>query len=161
MKTNKTMAFRLAAIAIGLILLTSAYTRIHSASVMADAAKAFLASLDAPTTCAGHLPVSGRRALRLALHPQGAQGASAARHDARRKSSSRTRSSRAGLSQHGYIKAVSIMSLDEVLRHARKRQGPASAIRRATSSPFSESHRRAAPGAIASKGITSARTSPS
>ena len=36
---------RIFAIGVGVVLLTSAYTRIHSASVMTDAAKAFLASL--------------------------------------------------------------------------------------------------------------------
>ena len=41
----KTAALRIFAIGVGVVLLTSAYTRIHSASVMADAAKAFLSSL--------------------------------------------------------------------------------------------------------------------
>ena len=41
----KTASLRIFAIGVGVVLLTSAYTRMHSASVMADAAKAFLASL--------------------------------------------------------------------------------------------------------------------
>ena len=41
----KTAALRTFAIGVGVVLLTSAYTRIHSASVMSDAAKAFLTSL--------------------------------------------------------------------------------------------------------------------
>src|SRR5436190_391747 len=42
----KMIALRLLAIGVGIVLLTSAYTRIHSASIMSDAAKAFLASLN-------------------------------------------------------------------------------------------------------------------
>ena len=37
---KKKIALRLAAIGVGIVLLTSAYTRIHSASIMSDAAKA-------------------------------------------------------------------------------------------------------------------------
>ena len=41
----KTAALRIFAIGVGVVLLTSAYTRIHSASVMTGAAQAFLTSL--------------------------------------------------------------------------------------------------------------------
>ena len=41
----KTSILRIFAIGLSALLLTSAYTRLHSASVMTDAAKAFLTSL--------------------------------------------------------------------------------------------------------------------
>ena len=41
----KTAALRILAIGVGVVLFTSAYTRMHSASVMTEAAKAFLSSL--------------------------------------------------------------------------------------------------------------------
>ena len=48
----KIIALRLLAIGVGIVLLTSAYTRLHSASIMSDAAKAFLAFLKSPTAVA-------------------------------------------------------------------------------------------------------------
>ena len=56
----KTATLRIFAIGVGVLLLTSAYTRMHSASVMADAANAFLASLTPATARAGHLSVRRR-----------------------------------------------------------------------------------------------------
>jgi len=63
----KTAALRVFAIGVGIVLLTSAYSRFHSASVMSDAAKAFLNSLT-PEQRRRRPFNSGRRTIQLAFH---------------------------------------------------------------------------------------------
>src|ERR1035441_8985233 len=107
--------FRLGAAAIGLMLLTSAYHRLNSSSLMAEAANRFLASLTpeqrAKATFAfeederqnWHFVPIERKGLALR------EMTSAQKHLA-------TALLSAGLSQQGYLKAETIMSLEDVLR---------------------------------------------
>ena len=113
MKAN---LLRLGAIAVGAVLLTSAYNRTNSVSVMTESANRFLAALtpeqrakavwsfeDAERQNWIFTPTPARKGLGLLdMSPYQKHLGSALLS--------------AGLSQSGYIKAVSIMSLEDVLR---------------------------------------------
>ena len=115
LSTVKSIYLRLALIVAGMILLTSAWQRIHSASVMADAAKAFLASLTAEQRAKAVFRFEDEERYNWHYIPRARKGLplkemTPAQHHLAHALLS------AGLSQRGYIKATSIMSLEEVLR---------------------------------------------
>lgn len=111
----KTFLLRLIAISLGALLLTSAYTRMHSASVMAGAANAFLASLTAPQRAQATYPFSDDERFDWHYIPKPRKGLPLRDMTAEQKQLAHALLA-AGLSQQGYIKAVSIMSLDQVLK---------------------------------------------
>jgi hypothetical protein len=119
----RSLYFRLVAAAIGVILLTSAYHRLTSSALMAEAANRFLASLTpeqrAKATFAfevderqnWHFVPIERKGLALR------EMTSAQKHLA-------TALLAAGLSQQGFLKAESVMSLEDVLRVIEHGTGP-------------------------------------
>jgi hypothetical protein len=115
--------FRLGAAAIGIVLLTSAYHRLNSSSLMAEAANRFLASLTPEQRAKAtfsfevderqnwHFVPIERKGLALR------EMTSAQKHLA-------TALLSAGLSQQGFFKAESIMSLEDVLKVMEHGTGP-------------------------------------
>ena len=119
----KTAALRVAAVGVALVLLTSAYTRMHSAAVMADAAKAFLNSLTPEQRARATFQFQDEERLNWHYIPRVRKGVPLREMTEEQKQLAHALLA-AGLSQRGYIKAVSIMSLDEVLRLMEKGSGP-------------------------------------
>jgi Protein of unknown function (DUF3500) len=119
----KTFIFRICAIGLGALLLTSAYTRMHSASVMADAAKAFLASLTPQQRSQATFQFTDEERLDWHYIPKPRKGLALRDMTPEQKQLAHALLA-AGLSQQGYIKAVSIMSLDEVLKVLEGGKGP-------------------------------------
>jgi hypothetical protein len=107
--------WRLLAAGMGLILLTSAYYRVHSASVMTEAAQHFLASLSEEQKSKAVFRLQDEQRFDWHYIPRERKGlplremTPSQRHLAEAMLAS-------GLSQAGYIKATTIMSLEEVLR---------------------------------------------
>jgi hypothetical protein len=118
----KSLFLRLGAVAIGAVLLTSAYYRASSASVMTDAANRFLASLTPEQRAKTTFQFDDAERLNWFFVPIERKGlplremAPFQRHLASALLS-------AGLSQAGYMKAVTIMSLEDVLRILEKDSG--------------------------------------
>jgi hypothetical protein len=106
---------RLAALAIGAILLTSAYYRINSSTVMTLAAQHFLASLTAEQRAKATFTFQEDERLNWHYIPKERKGLPLLEMTMAQKALAHALLS-AGLSQQGYIKAVTIMSLDDVLR---------------------------------------------
>jgi hypothetical protein len=106
---------RLAALAIGAILLTSAYYRINSSTVMTQAAQHFLASLTAEQRAKAAFTFQEDERLNWHYIPKERKGLPLLDMTMAQKALAHALLS-AGLSQQGYIKAVTIMSLDDVLR---------------------------------------------
>jgi len=119
----KTLTLRLFAAGAALILLTSAYTRMHSASVMTDTAKAFLASLTPQQRAQATFQFTDQERFDWHYIPKERKGLSLHEMTAEQKQLAHALLA-AGLSQRGYIKAVSIMSLDEVLKVLEDGKGP-------------------------------------
>jgi Protein of unknown function (DUF3500) len=121
----KTATLRIFAIGVGVALLTSAYTRIHSASVMTDAAKAFLTSLTPEQRAQATFQFPADERLNWHYIPKERKGLPLREMTGEQKQLAHALLA-AGLSQQGYIKAVSIMSLDQVLKvlEAGKSQSP-------------------------------------
>jgi hypothetical protein len=120
----KTTLLRLSAIGAGVVLLTSAYTRMHSSSVMAGAANAFLASLTPQQRAQATFPFQSDERFDWHYIPKERKGLSLRQMTAEQQQLAHALLA-AGLSQQGYIKAVSIMSLDEVLKMMEGGKGPA------------------------------------
>ncbi len=123
-----TFKWRLLAACTAMLLLTSAYQKINSAGVMTEAAKTYLASLAPEQQGAASLPFEGDERLFWHFVPDNnildrykrprkgltlGQMTPAQKHLASALLS-------AGLSQRGYIKASSIMSLEDILRMLEK-----------------------------------------
>jgi len=106
---------RLAALAIGAILLTSAYYRIDSSTVMTKAAQHFLASLTPEQRAKATFTFQEDERLNWHYIPKERKGLPLLEMSMAQKALAHALLS-AGLSQQGYIKAVTIMSLDDVLR---------------------------------------------
>ena len=106
---------RLGMIAMGLFLLTSAYYRTDSASVLSDAAGNFLNSLTAEQRARAVLPFEGDERENWHYVPRDRQGLPLLDMTPAQKHLAAALLS-AGFSQQGYMKAVTIMSLEEVLR---------------------------------------------
>jgi hypothetical protein len=119
----KAIVLRLAAIGIGVVLLTSAYTRIQSASVMADAATAFLASLTPEQRAQATFRFQDEERFQWHYIPKERKGLPLREMTPTQKQLAHALLA-AGLSQRGYIKASTIMSLDEVLRILENGKGP-------------------------------------
>ncbi len=113
---------RLCALAVGAVLLTSAYYRTSSASVMTEAANRLLASLTAEQRTKATFQFEDAERVNWFYVPIERKGlplremGSFQRHLASALLS-------AGLSQAGYMKAVTIMSLEDVLRILEKDSG--------------------------------------
>src|SRR5579862_4521476 len=123
MSIVKTAALRIFAIGVGVVLLTSAYTRIHSAAVMTDAAKAFVSSLTPAQRAQATFQFSDEERLNWHYIPRVRKGLALRDMTPEQKQLAHALLA-AGLSQQGYIKAVSIMSLDEVLKVLEGGKGP-------------------------------------
>jgi len=119
----KTLVLRLSAVAVGALLLTSAYTRMHSASVMADAANAFLASLTPEQHAQATFAFTADERLNWHFIPRVRKGLPLRDMTGEQKQLAHALLA-AGLSQQGYIKASSIMSLDQVLKNMEGGKGP-------------------------------------
>jgi hypothetical protein len=119
----KTSILRLFAIGLSALLLTSAYTRIHSASVMTDAAKAFVTSLTPAQRAQATFQFQDQERFNWHYIPRVRKGL-ALRDMTPEQMQLAHALLAAGLSQRGYIKAVSIMSLDQVLKILEAGKGP-------------------------------------
>jgi len=119
----KTLALRVTAMGIATILLTAAYSRMHTPAVMAETAKAFLASLDPEQRARATFQFADDERLNWHYIPKERKGLPFKEMNAAQKHLAHALLS-AGLSQRGYIKAVSIMSLDEILRVMENGTGP-------------------------------------
>jgi hypothetical protein len=106
---------RLIALALGAILLTSAYYRVNSSTVMTLAAQHFLASLTPEQRAQATFPFQDDERQNWHFIPKERKGLPLLDMQPHQKALAHALLS-AGLSQQGYIKAVSIMSLEEVLR---------------------------------------------
>jgi hypothetical protein len=113
---------RLGAVTMGAILLTSAYYRTNSASMMAEAANRFLASLTPEQRAKASYSFEDAERTKWAFVPLERKGLALREMNPHQKHLASALLS-AGLSQTGYIKAVSIMSLEDVLRVLEKDSG--------------------------------------
>ena len=113
---------RLCAVAVGVVLLTSAYYRSSSASVMTEAANRFLASLTAEQRAKATFPFADAERSNWFYVPIERKGLPLREMGAFQRHLASALLS-AGLSQAGYIKAVTIMSLEDVLRIMEKDSG--------------------------------------
>jgi hypothetical protein len=119
----KTLALRILAMGIATILLSAAYSRIHTPAVMAETAKAFLASLDPEQRARATFQFQDEERFDWHYIPKERKGLPLKDMNSAQKHLAHALLS-AGLSQRGYIKAVSIMSLDEILRLLENGTGP-------------------------------------
>jgi uncharacterized protein DUF3500 len=119
----KTLALRVLAIGIATVLLTAAYSRMHSASVMTNAAKAFLNSLDPEQRARATFQFQDEERFDWHYIPKPRKGLPLKDMNSAQKHLAHALLS-AGLSQRGYIKAISIMSLDEILKAMEQGKGP-------------------------------------
>jgi hypothetical protein len=119
----KTSILRIFAIGLSALLLTSAYTRLHSASVMTDAAKAFLTSLTPAQRAQATFQFQDDERFDWHYIPKVRKGLALRDMTPEQKQLAHALLA-AGLSQQGYIKAVSIMSLDQVLKALEGGKGP-------------------------------------
>jgi Protein of unknown function (DUF3500) len=106
---------RLSAVAVGAVLLTGAYNRTSSASLMAECANRFLASLTPEQKAKATFSFEDGERVNWAFVPQERKGLPLREMTPYQKELANALLN-AGLSQVGYIKAVTIMSLDDVLK---------------------------------------------
>jgi Protein of unknown function (DUF3500) len=119
----KTVALRFLAVGIGLALLTSAYSRLHTASVMTESAKAFLASLTPEQRAQATFAMDNDERMNWHYIPKDRKGLPLRDMTSAQKQLAHALLA-AGLSQRGYIKASTIMSLDEILKAMENGKGP-------------------------------------
>ena len=119
----KFAASRFLIIGIALAVLTAALTRIHTASIMTDSAKAFLASLTPEQRAQATYEFSNDERFDWHYIPKERKGLSLHEMTPTQKQLAHALLA-AGLSQRGYIKASTIMSLDEILRGMENGKGP-------------------------------------
>jgi hypothetical protein len=119
---SKCCLARLAAIGTGALLLMSAYHQTHSASVMAEAANRFLAALTPEQRAKTVFTMEDEHRQNWFFVPIERKGLPLREMSAYQKHLASALLS-AGLSQQGYIKAVTIMSLEDVLRILEKDDG--------------------------------------
>jgi hypothetical protein len=98
-----------------MLLLTSAYYRTHSAPIMVETAKAFLASLTPEQAAKAVIPFQDDERLNWHFIPKERKGLPLKDMMPYQKHLAHALLS-AGLSQRGYVKASTIMSLEDVLR---------------------------------------------
>jgi len=114
---------RLIAAAVGVMLLTSAYHRLNSSSVMAEAANRFLASLTPEQRARATFPFETDERQNWHFVPLERKGL-ALREMTPAQKHLATALLSAGLSQQGLFKAETIMSLEDVLRIIEHGTGP-------------------------------------
>jgi hypothetical protein len=113
---------RLGALTMGAILLTSAYYRTNSASLMTESANRFLASLSPEERAKATFPLDDPERVKWFYVPIERKGLPLREMSPYQKHLASALLS-SGLSQTGYIKAVSIMSLEDVLKVMEKDSG--------------------------------------
>jgi hypothetical protein len=113
---------RLGALGLGAILLTAAYNRTNSASVMTESANRFLASLTPEQRAKATFPFEDAERMHWFYVPYDRKGLQLREMSPFQKHLASGLLS-AGLSQSGYLKAVTIMSLEDVLRMMEKDNG--------------------------------------
>lgn len=113
---------RIGAAAFCLLLLTAAYQRTQSAPIMTEAAKAFLASLTPEQLQKATFQMQDDERLNFHFIPRERKGLPLREMTAPQKHLAHALLS-AGLSQRGFIKATTIMSLEDVLRIIEKDSG--------------------------------------
>jgi hypothetical protein len=106
----------------GIVLLTSAYYRVHSASIMTDAANAFLNSLTPEQRAQATYDFNDDQRFDWHFIPKPRKGLPLKDMSPYQKHLAHALLA-AGLSQRGYIKASTIMSLEDVLRILEKDDG--------------------------------------
>ncbi len=106
----------------GIVLLTSAYYRVHSASIMSDAATAFLNSLTPEQRAKATYAFTDEERFDWHFIPKPRKGLPLKEMSSYQKALAQGLLA-AGLSQRGYIKAVTIMSLEDLLRIIEKDDG--------------------------------------
>jgi hypothetical protein len=121
-RVQKTIKLRLVLVGVGMLLLTSAYYRTQSVPVMSDAAKNFLASLTPEQTAKATFQFKDEERFNWHFIPRERKGLPLKEMTAPQKHLAQALLS-AGLSQQAYIKATSIMSLEDVLRILEKDNG--------------------------------------
>jgi hypothetical protein len=114
---------RLLAVSMGAVLLTSAYHRLDSPSLMAEAANRWLASLTPEQRAKATFTFEDDERLNWHFIPIERKGLPLREMTPAQKHLASALLS-AGLSQQGYIKAETVMSLEEVLRLLEKGTGP-------------------------------------
>ena len=119
----KAIGLRFLGIGIAIVLLTSAYSRLHTAAVMTDSAKAFLASLTPEQRAQATFPVQDDERFNWHYIPKPRKGLPLRDMTPTQKQLAHALLA-AGLSQRGYIKATTIMSLDEILKVMENGKGP-------------------------------------
>jgi hypothetical protein len=113
---------RIGAAGFCLVLLTAAYQRTQSAPIMTEAAKAFLASLTPEQVQKAVFQMQDEERLNFHFIPRERKGLPLREMTPPQKHLAQALLS-AGLSQRGYIKATTIMSLEDVLRILEKDDG--------------------------------------
>ena len=111
----RSLTVRLAACVSAMVLLTSAYERAHSPAMMARAAHDFLNALTPEQRAKAVFPLEDEERLNWHFIPRARKGLPLREMTPAQKLLAHGLLS-AGLSQRGYKKAVTIMSLEEVLR---------------------------------------------
>ncbi len=106
---------RLAALTVATVLLTSAYHRVNSSTVMTLAAQHFLASLTPEQRAQAVFPFQADERENWHFIPKERKGLALLDMQPHQKELAQALLA-AGLSQQGYIRAVSIMSLEDALR---------------------------------------------
>jgi len=119
----KFAAIRFLVIVGALAILTAAYVRVHTTSTMTDAAKVFLASLTPAQRAQATYPFSDDERFDWHYIPKDRKGLPLRDMTSEQKQLAHALLA-AGLSQRGYIKATTIMSLDEVLKIMEQEKGP-------------------------------------
>jgi hypothetical protein len=113
---------RLGALAVGTILLTAAYNRTNSASVMTETANRFLAALTPEQKAKATFKFDDAERMNWFYVPIERKGLPLREMSAYQQRLASALLS-AGLSQSGYIKAMTIMSLEDVLKMMEKDSG--------------------------------------
>ena len=118
----KALCVRLCLVGIAVFGLTSAYNRTNSAAVMTEAAKRFLADLTPEQRANATFPFEDAERVNWFFVPIERKGLPLREMQPHQRHLANALLS-AGLSQSGYMKAVTIMSLDDVLRIMEKDSG--------------------------------------
>ena len=114
--------WRLLIAGLGMALLTSAYYRIHSASILADTAKNFLVSLTPEQKAKAMFGFQDEERFNWHFIPRERKGLAIREMTPFQKHLAHALLG-AGLSQRGYIKASTIMSLEDVLKQLENDSG--------------------------------------
>jgi len=114
---------RLLLIACALGLLTAAYERTQTSSMLVDAAKAYLASLKPPQRAQTTIPFDSEERMNFHYTPVPRKGLALREMNSEQRHLAEALLS-AGLSAQGVIKAHTIMSLDQVLKELELDNGP-------------------------------------